>query len=126
MGLDYHFHFQRRTQEGWSVPADFTNRFGYYHELGYFTWFDDKDISMDLFLGDKALFPLHEDFPPAIEQALLFQRDPLAFTAHFRGWLPFEELMLDYWEETFLLVCKRVAASYAPLFKDGQQPFPHE
>jgi len=125
MGLDYNFHFQVYTQEGWIVPTGFSNRFGYYESVGYFTWFDDKDVTICLFAGEKALFPMHKSFPPDIEKTTLFENASLsAFTAQFYGWLSFEDLILDCWDESYLLVSKRVASSYAPLFQDGQKPFP--
>ena len=135
MVLDFNFHFQVLTQEGWIVPTGFSNRFGYYEDKGYFTWFDDKDATIRLFLGEKALFPMHRSFPPNIERTTLFQNAPLStfggdqlsvFTTWFYGWLSFEDLILDCWDESYLLVSKRVASSYAPHFQDGQQPFPRE
>ena len=126
MGLDYYFYCQKHTQQGWSVPADFTNEHGNPDSSGEFTWFDDQDVSIRLFLGAQALFPLHNDFPPGFEQIPLYQRNVNAFTEWFSGWLPFEELLLDCWDETLLLVSKRVTASHALLFGDGQQPFPHQ
>ena len=126
MGLDYHFYFQVNEGEEWTVPANFTNRWDYEAQLGYFTWFDDKDVTAKLFWGEQSTFPMQYDYPPNVENSILYQKTSAAWPEWFQGWLPFEDLMIDYWDETHLLVCKEIAGSYALLFSDGKQPFPRE
>ena len=124
MGLDYQFYVQKRTAEGWQVPPGFANGQGEREEFGGFAWIDDKASARDLFCGTKALFPLRSEVPPEITNTLLFQRCGAAFWEWYHGWLPFEDLLLDLWDEPDLLICKRVEARYANLFGDGRQSFP--
>jgi hypothetical protein len=120
MGYRYHFHFEKFTSEGWLVPSDFEDA------SGEFAWFHPTDGRFGLFRGKDALFPMDNNFPPEFERSRFYQWNAAAFTEWFQGWLPFEELILDSWEETSLLVSGRIPARYAPLFGDGQQPFPEE
>src|SRR5579871_1397794 len=107
MGYRYHFHFEKHTPEGWLVPSDFEDA------SGEFVWFHPTDGRLSLFRGEDALFPMYNSFPPEYECSSFYKWSAAAFTEWFQGWLPFEELILDSWEETSLLVSSRIPARYA-------------
>jgi hypothetical protein len=126
MGLDYHFFVQQRVNSRWVVPSGFKNCMdSFREELGYFTWFDDKDVTIHrLFVDDDAIFPLQTNLPPEIKDTLLFESFQWAFDEWYQGWIPFEEIHMDTWDEYSFLVSKPVPAQFVPLFRDGMQAFP--
>jgi len=109
---------------------------------GYFTWFDDKDVTaLRLFIRDDALFPLHREVPPGFVITELYRmsnRSPdmsdadvldhmqSCFEEHYQGWIGFDELRVDSWSESELLIRKNVPAYIASVFGDGEQPFPRD
>ncbi|PQO35601.1 hypothetical protein [Blastopirellula marina] len=141
MGLDYYFYLQRVSDDVWTTPAEFddpTNR----EMRGQFMWFDDKDVTAHrLFVRDDSLFPLHRNLPPEFVITELYRasnRSPdmsdadcldyvnRCFDDHYFGWIGFEELMIDLWSETELLIRKNVPARFASAFGDGSLRFPRE
>jgi hypothetical protein len=122
MGLDYSFFCQKRANQGW---IDVACAEGSLQGPPGFTWIDDKDVVRHLFWGDRSLFAMRRDLPPDIASTLLFQRcGQAAFSEWYHSWLPFDELLLDLWDESFVFFSKQVAPKYVNIFGDGQQPFP--
>jgi hypothetical protein len=127
MGLYYNFYVQKKAEGRWVVPAGFSDSKGERDESGYVTWIDDEDSVRQVFWGAKALFPMRRECPPDITDTLLFQRcGASGFSVWYHSWLSLDELLLDLWDETDLIVCKRIAARHARLFGDGRQPFPRQ
>lgn len=141
MGIDYYFHLQHFKGHVWTTPPELddpTDRVTH----GYLTWFDDDDVRVcRLFVREDALFPLRRETPPDFVITELYRssyRRPdesdaefLAslhdeFESAYQGWIGFDDLGLDEWPTTDVLVLKRVPSEVAPLFKDGDQPFPRD
>lgn len=141
MGLDYHFHLQHFNGDVWTTPAEFddlTDRVMH----GELTWFDDKDVTVHhLFVRDDSLFPLHRSLPPDFVITELYRMSNRSadmsdvdvlehiqncFDERYFGWIGFEELMINLWYETDLLVQKNVPARFASAFADGSLRFPRE
>lgn len=121
MGLYYNFFVQQRRRDGWIVPKGFTNRLrGYQEDLGYFVWFKQAP----LFFGNSAKFRLDTNQPPGIEHTLLYQRLDYGFHDWYRGWIAFEDLLLDIWADSHVFIPSHVPAHLAIVFADGAQPFP--
>ena len=141
MGLDYHFHLQHFNGDVWTTPAELddpTDRVMH----GELTWFDDKDVTVHrLFVCDDSFFPLHRTLPPDFAITELYRttnRSPdmsdadvlkhiqHCFAEHYFGWIGFEDLAIDLWSETELLVQKNVPARLASAFGDGSHRFPRD
>ena len=121
MGLYFHFFVQQREANRWIVPKGFRNRLrGFREDIGYFVWFKHAP----LFVGDDAVFGLDSSLPPSIEDTLLFQRLDYGFHEWYRGWIAFEDLLLDLWADSFVFIAGNVPPHLASVFADGAQPFP--
>jgi hypothetical protein len=124
MGLDYNFYFAYRCAQGWYVPPDFRNHGGEQSQIGYFAWMHRRDVTAHLFFGESRLFEMLPGPPPDWERYPFFRfRQPQDYEGYLWS-LSGPELMLDAWDKTIIVVQTDLAAQYAHLFGDGQQPFP--
>ena len=129
MGRDFTFHIEEHAGGRWDVPAGLEPRSAYAH-AGEFAWVPASAPGMRLFFGEGALFPFIPGAPPDWEHSAIFRW--LAPWYDFAGdefeisWLPFEDLLLDEWDRTTLIVSQRVKARYAAWFGDGAGAFPRD
>lgn len=77
-----------------------------------------------LFFQPSALIPFRNGLPPDQPPSRL--RNALAEIGGEVRWLPVQDLFLNDWETETLLLSRWVPAPLAPLFGDGQAPFPQE
>lgn len=95
---------------------------------GPFLWLKTKQydwIPLDaLFFQPGALIPFRNGLPPDQPPSRL--RSALAEIGGDVRWLPVQDLFLDDWDTEALLLSRWVPARLAPLFGDGQAPFPQE
>jgi hypothetical protein len=127
--MDFTFYVETRKSGAWNRPEEFAADEKTSRRLGAFTWIPGKSyVQYQLFFGDEALFRFRRERPPDTRDSALFQH-----LDHFYdyeederrlSWLPYEELLVDLWDEPSLLISARVPASQAALFGNGRQPFP--
>jgi hypothetical protein len=124
MSVDFHLYVETRAGGEWTCPDEFPQMTIHGLPRGEFTWIKSSSRTSGLFFGEGALFPFrpgHPPFTPASE--LLRTLYPEGWNVGDRdltlSWIPYEELMVDLWDETRLLVGNRVPAGIAALFGDG-------
>lgn len=119
MGCRYNFHFSKRTHNGWIVPPAFIATSGddpLFPERANFAWLRENFFTL---FGQKGILPLRPAFPKELHSQFPDMSDD-----EFWGWLPFEELAVDLWDDYRVLLGSPIEAQFAPLFGDGLQPFP--
>lgn len=130
MSFDFSFYVETRTSGVWNRPDEFAAEQEFSRRLGGFTWVSGKSCVQSLFFGDGALFQFRRERPPDTRDSTLFQHLDSFYDYDYNerrlSWLPYEEFLIDQWDEHSLLVSGRVPASQAALFGNGSQPFPEE
>lgn len=126
---DYHLFFvEMRASGEWIVPEEFIDRRD--RRLLWvrdFTWMKRWAPASWLFFGDDAAIPFRTGRPQWTRASALYNTwFPEGYEDRELevAWIPFEELMVDGWDESWLSVETRVPASAALLFGDGDQLFP--
>jgi hypothetical protein len=90
--------------------------------LGEFTCVPEGWSFLDLYWGARPYFSVRKGLPEKCGAAL---SEHLGRTNEFMVcWIPFEELFIDDWDSTTVLVRGKAPACYAPLFGNGTCPFP--
>jgi hypothetical protein len=129
MSVNFHFYVETRASGEWTCPDAFPAATVHGLPRGEFTWIKASSRTPGLFFGEGALFPFRPEHPPFTPASELFRTlYPEGWKMGDReivlSWIPFEELIVDLWDETRLLVGNRVPASVAALFGDGNMSFP--
>jgi len=127
----HHFYVELRQPEGWVVPHDFEPEpwtFESNRRFGGFMWVHPRCGWLDLFFGAGALVPMRPG-PPAERRGSTLLRHLDEFYDYRRNedqlcWLPYPELLIDFWDTEHVTVAADVPAQHAPLFGDGTQAFP--
>lgn len=124
---DYHLFYVETLASGeWIVPEEFIDPDAHLI-VRDFTWMKRWAPVSRVFFGDRAPIPFRMGRPEWTPASALYrtwfpegseERDLEV------AWLPYDELMVDSWDESWLTVKTRVPASAALLFGDGDQPFP--
>jgi len=153
VGCDFYFYLQKRTESGWEDVLPDQAEEETYKATEVF-WLSRKNsVITSFFLGENAVFPLIPSEPPGIRrtdlytrqsnemfdgqfkdwaefggvhQADVFNKFHHVFEESFKGWLEFESLEVDQWDERNIYVSTRVQARYATVFGDGKQGFPRQ
>jgi len=128
----YHLYVESRSAEGWGVPPDFEPEpwsFDCHRHLGQFAWVHPRYHWTDLFWGSDASFPMRRELPE--------ERCGSAFFRYLDSyydytcdedkicWLPYEDLLIDCWEEDTVTVKAKVPSQFALIFGNGRRSFPH-
>jgi len=138
MSLDVQFYVQRLVNGGWETPPEFrssscrhpSDRTCIWCRTGLAVWCTRWPLFMELFHPPVDLFSWQVSRPPWIADSGLFrwlgggEHAERVIEEYWRFWLPAADLLLDRWDDHFVLVSTVVEARYQELFGDGEQPFP--
>ncbi len=128
MGDYFDLYAQQLTDAGWVAPPEIVeiikDPWGKY---GCFASFRPREVLLErLFLGANALLELRKELPADMIDSELYRQRIHGRDYCFCGWIPFGDLLVDQWSESYLFVAKTVPVQLAPLFEDGSQPFPRQ
>jgi hypothetical protein len=130
VSLDFYFYVEVRTGAGWNRPEEFALEGSAHRHLGEFTWLKGRSRVQHLFFGDRALLRFRRERPPDTENSALFKYLDLFYDyeddERRLSWIPFEDLLVDLWDDQCLIVSARVRADLADHFGNGRQAFPSE
>jgi hypothetical protein len=111
---DYYWYAEGLAGDRWYLPWE-----------SEFTWMDQRHPALGAFLGPGAFLPLTPGLPPRPPESDLLDLVARRYAPETRTWwAPYENLLVDDWEVTRVLVAATVPLQYASLFGDGTGPFP--
>lgn len=122
MSRDYNFFVEYCLEQKWKCLPDLIEKTGSYnYALPLFTE-RFKSHRSKIFFAEDALLEMRRDIPigsisPEV-QVRIDQEDSY--------WISFNELMIDDWASTFVIVSGEVELRYAPIFKNGKELFPFD
>jgi hypothetical protein len=133
MSRHYNLYIETCRTGVWNRPEEFAREKQphYSHQkYGEFVWVSRHVDAETLFFGKRALFQFQRGRPPETEHSALFQYLDLYYDYEEDegrlSWIPYQDLLVDLWDEMNLLVQAEVAPKYAAFFADGIQPFPEQ
>ncbi len=128
MGAYFYFHVETKRSGRWCIPSDFQGEDS--SSPRSFTWIAGRSNIQSLFFGKHATFPFRHTLPCDRTSSDFFQYLDSFYNYELDeykvSWLPYEELLVDYWDEAALIVTGQVTAKHATLFGDGSPSFPHQ
>lgn len=129
MSLDFYFFVETRRNGEWIVPEPFLAKGAAgreVQELLRVRW--SSSFGWGFFFSTDAFFPVRVGPPEWTPASALFRwlsdHGVMDDPPERLRWLPYEELLVDTWDESWITVGNQVPAALAPLFGDGSQRFP--
>ena len=129
MGLDYTFHVEVRSENGWRVPPTLELRIRVSSLHGRRSLRRGRaSINGSLLRPPGIFFLLRETIPPQWESSELYKYFVRFYDFQKNewhiSWIPYEALFVNDWHSEQLLVSEKVVVEYVQDFGDGASPFP--